>query len=95
MKPYLILIITLSCVLVGCSTTFLKTDSGEAKELNASSSSRPLYEKVPWDWLLGHWDIENSDGKKTKVQRMTKAAMGSGGLIWMCAIGGALALFTA
>ena|GEM_PF-2319312 len=67
MKPYLILIITLSCVLVGCSTTFLKTDSGEAKELNASSSSRPLYEKVPWDWLLGHWDIENSDGKKTKV----------------------------
>ena len=67
MKPYLILIITLSCVLVGCSTTSLKSDYGEAKELNASSSSRPLYEKVPWDWLLGHWDIENSDGKKTKV----------------------------
>ncbi len=56
MKPYLILIITLSCVLAGCSTTSLKTDS-----------SRPLYEKVPWEWLLGHWDIENSDGKKTKV----------------------------
>ena len=67
MKPYLILIITLSCVLVGCSTTSLKSDSGEAKELNASSSSKPLYKEVPWDWLLGHWNIENSEGKKTKV----------------------------
>ncbi|MDG1890171.1 MAG: hypothetical protein P8L18_02580 [Verrucomicrobiota bacterium] len=46
---------------------------GDLKEIKMTrvpsrkSGKRTNYKNVPWDWLLGHWSIDNSDGTKTKV----------------------------